>query len=637
MSTAAQEVKFRGGKYMVSGTIKPVDDGMIEVSFRYNKTLITEFKSFEGARWNPEKKRWRFKDSARNQFQLDYLLGKDPYARFDAPYVDYLTERPLMAHQIEMVRHGLTRRCCILAAEMGTGKSLSAIEIMEASGFRDWWWVAPKSALRSVELELEKWKCKVRPRFITYDGLKRIITEWVPGAKAPHGVVFDESSRIKNPTAQRSQAAMELANGVRNDWGDEGYVILMSGTPAPKSPVDWWHQVEVAQPGFLREGTLEKCKARLGIIVEKESIQGGVFPHLVTWKDDAKKCGACGALETHPSHDPISMVTGEHGAFHAYVPGVNEVENLYKRMLGLVLVKFKKSCLDLPDKRYEVIRLKPSASTLRAASLIAARSTTVIGAMTLLRELSDGFQYQEEDGAVVACSLCKGDRTIIAPVMVENPDDWDADRDPVFVDRAINCPHCGGLGETVTSNRVAVEVECPKVDAVRELLDVYDDVGRTVFYGGFSGSVDRVVKTCLEAKWEVVRVDGRGPWWASWGKVCEVEMLKTFQAGATDDHPRIAFVGQPSAAGMGLTLTASPMIAYYSNDFNAESRIQSEDRVHRMGMDVNRGATIYDLIHLPTDEKVLANLQAKRALQAMSMGDLQNALSHMDRDAERTI
>lgn len=80
---------------------------------------------------------------------------------------------------------------------------------------------------------------------------------------------------------------------------------------------------------------------------------------------------------------------------------------------------------------------------------------------------------------------------------------------------------------------------------------------------------------------------------------------------------------------MGLTLTASPSIVYFSNDFNAESRIQSEDRIHRPGMDVNRGATIYDLIHLPTDRTVLENLKAKRVLQDMTLGALNDVLAQV--------
>ncbi len=74
-----------------------------------------------------------------------------------------------------------------------------------------------------------------------------------------------------------------------------------------------------------------------------------------------------------------------------------------------------------------------------------------------------------------------------------------------------------------------------------------------------------------------------------------MQMLEEFQ-NKDSEYDHICFIGHPGSAGMGITLTAASMIVYYSNDFNAESRIQSEDRIHRMGMDENRGATIVDLV-----------------------------------------
>jgi hypothetical protein len=56
--------------------------------------------------------------------------------------------------------------------------------------------------------------------------------------------------------------------------------------------------------------------------------------------------------------------------------------------------------------------------------------------------------------------------------------------------------------------------------------------------------------------------------------------------------------------------------------------MQAEDRIHRIGMDKNRGALIIDLIHLPTDQLVLDNLKKKKALQSMTMGELEAAFSH---------
>ena len=71
---------------------------------------------------------------------------------------------------------------------------------------------------------------------------------------------------------------------------------------------------------------------------------------------------------------------------------------------------------------------------------------------------------------------------------------------------------------------------------------------------------------------------------------------------------------------MGLTLTASPGCVFWSNTFNAVDRLQAQDRIHRLGMDVIRGATIYDLYHLPTDYLVAANLTEKIARQDLTMG-----------------
>jgi len=91
-------------------------------------------------------------------------------------------------------------------------------------------------------------------------------------------------------------------------------------------------------------------------------------------------------------------------------------------------------------------------------------------------------------------------------------------------------------------------------------------------------------------------------------------------------YPKVVLVGHPASGSEGLTLTASPSILYYSNDFNGMYRMQSEDRIHRMGMDKNRGATIIDLYHLPTDEYVHNNLKKKKQLQSLSLGELKKCL-----------
>jgi SNF2 family DNA or RNA helicase len=539
---------------------------------------------------------------------------------------------------------------------MGSGKTLAAIEAMEASGLTNWLWVGPRSALASVELEFSKWQSFIRPKFVTYTSLQRHNETWIEDVEVYQGIVFDESSRVKNSVAKRSIASQYLADWVRVEHEDDGFVIEMSGSPAPQSPLDWYSQCEIAMPGFLKEGHVNKLKERLAVIHQRESAAGGVYPHLVTWLDDAQKCTECGEYEDHEFHDPCYVMEHdvEDSPYHPYKPaGKNEVGNLYTRMKGLVLVKFKKACLDLPDKQYRVVHCEPLKRTMRAAKMIAKTSPSTIKALTLLRQLSDGFQYSEEEVGKETCGVCMGKRVVNQPNYigpektvkylrsiealpswyngVEMTDERVLDEviiDPVkhpdlFKWMDIACTHCNGVGEVVTYERSTEKIICQKIDALKELLDEHDDVGRIVVYGGFTGSVDICCDTIREVGWEVLRVDGRG-WHCSIEGLDSLGMLKAFQE-LRAKHPKMAFVGQPGAAGMGLTLTASPSIVYYSNDFNAESRIQSEDRIHRPGMDLNLGATIIDLIHLPSDEYVLNNLQAKRDLQSMSLGDLASA------------
>jgi hypothetical protein len=574
-------------------------------TFGFSKPLMAEIKAMDGARWHgfdePPIKKWSIRDNARNRFQLAFLAGYNPYAAYEKDLIDYTSQRSPYQHQKYLTRFFLTRHYCIAAAEMGVGKSLAAIEAIEHSGVKSWWWVAPKSALASTYLELDKWKCKVPPELLTYDALKRVLENWQEGQPPPQGVIFDECSRIKNPTAQRSQAAAHLANAIRDYYGDNGYVIEMSGSPAPKSPGDWWHLCEVACPGFIREGTHQKFIHRLAVTQKNEGVGGGFYTNVVAWRDSEKRCDDCGQLQDHEDHNVLKASVH----FHPFKPCKNEVSFLYERMKGLVEVIFKKDCLDLPEKQYRLIKLKPTLSTVQAAKLMSVQFPGAAEKLTRLRELSDGFQYQEVKTGEEVCDACKGNATV--------------GDDP--------CITCGGKGTVDKFARTYTTLPTPKEDALIDLLDEHEDVGRLVVYAAFTASIDRVVEICKKYQWDVIRVDGRGWHWSGLEPKTDVEMLKIFQR-QTEHANRVVFVGHPGSAGMGLTLTASPTIVYYSNDFNAESRIQSEDRIHRAGMDVNRGATIVDLIHLPTDKLVLENLKKKRELQSITLGELQECLNN---------
>jgi SNF2 family DNA or RNA helicase len=616
------EAKLKAGGFLVPTKIVE-ENNRLFFHFPYNKALLADVKMMEGRKYHgydehDPQKVWSVPITQRNLFQLQRMLGNNPYKRYDDPLPAVTSSRPLRDYQLDMKSHGLFRHYCIVAGDMGLGKTLSISEVMEASGAQDWVYVAPRSALESVYLEIEKWNIKAKPRFYTYEGMKALVESW-DGSKAPQGIIFDECSRLKNMTAQRTQAAKHMADSIRKEWGDNGYVILMSGTPAPKSPADWWALCEIACPGFLKEGDIHKFRESLGIIVQKETAPGaGSYPHLVTWRDDERKCNVCGEFEDHINHDKDAAIFGANDA-HVFVKSVNEVHRLSKRLQGLVMIKRKKDCLSLPDKQYKLLKVKPTQSMLNAAKIIKKRAVSTISALTLLRELSDGFQYEDYEFGTQTCPLCKGHRITKEFYDPTDPLNTELQARDGLVEHEVPCYHCGATGEVAKFAREAKSVGSPKDQIVKDLLDQHSDIGRFVIYAGFSGSVDRVVQICKEEKWNVIRADGRG--WISDIVGCERprDMLKMFQS---EHDSNIVFVGQADAAGMGLTLTASPGILYFSNSFNGEARIQSEDRIHRLGMDENRGATIYDIEHLPTDTLVLNNLKGKRRLQDMSLGEL---------------
>lgn len=75
-------------------------------------------------------------------------------------------------------------------------------------------------------------------------------------------------------------------------------------------------------------------------------------------------------------------------------------------------------------------------------------------------------------------------------------------------------------------------------------------------------------------------------------------------------NPLRFFVGQPRTGGYGLTLTEAKTVIYYSNSYDLEVRLQSEDRAHRIGQKNN--VTYIDIVTEGTvDEKILSALRSK--------------------------
>jgi len=80
------------------------------------------------------------------------------------------------------------------------------------------------------------------------------------------------------------------------------------------------------------------------------------------------------------------------------------------------------------------------------------------------------------------------------------------------------------------------------------------------------------------------------------------------------------FVGNPSVAGYGLDLTAAHMCVYFSRDFRLDTRLQSEDRLHRIGQ--TKAVTYIDISSPDTiDDHVRKALRGKMNLSAKVLGE----------------
>lgn len=648
-------------KFRFDGILIPYDVNVVgsrvEFSGGYCPALQKEIKMMEGSKYhgfdeeNP-RKIWSVKNTQRNWFQINYLTynpndptSKNPYAPYEREHIKVESDRPLYPHQLYGKGFVVTTRQCLLGWEPGTGKTVVAIESQEwavendfiTDAGRDIWYVAPSAALQQTYSEYEHWEVQFRPQFMTYEQLVKVVDNWKSGQPAPKFIVYDESSRIKNPTARRSQAAKHVADAMRKEHGPNAFILLMSGSPAPRFPADFWHQCEIACPGFIKEGTYEKFKKRLALIEIKQNEGGVGYPSLITWLDDENKCSECGQLKESINHSEDCILSGQG---HNWKKSVNEVSYLYERMAGLVDVKFKKDCLDLPEKVYNNIKVKTPQTTSNAAKIIAKRAKNTISALTLLRELSDGFQYKEEVVDEKPCPNCFGEGSKLEKFNPAEPEeDFNQDwlvQGIALEERLAVCNTCNGRCVVDQVAREVKQVPSPKEDALREIIENHDDIGRLTVYAGFTGSVDRIVQICLSMNWHVVRTDGRG--WHGFAPegspsfaLERKELYRLFRYGQAQ-YSKIVFVGQADAAGMGLNLTASPTIVFYSNSFNFESRIQAEDRFHRPGIEVTmkktglNQVTVIDIVNLETDMLILDNLKKKKKLQHMAMGLLQESL-----------
>ncbi len=150
-----------------------------------------------------------------------------------------------------------------------------------------------------------------------------------------------------------------------------------------------------------------------------------------------------------------------------------------------------------------------------------------------------------------------------------------------------------------------------RMDALTEIMDEHD--GKAIIWSRFRYDIQQITQM-LNNKF------GEGSAAAYFGDTTDDDrndIVKNFQ---NPNHPLRFFVGNPATAGYGLTLTEANLVVYYANDFNLETRIQSEDRAHRIGQKNN--VTYIDLIcEGSIDERIVKALRTKIDIGAKVLGE----------------
>ena len=166
---------------------------------------------------------------------------------------------------------------------------------------------------------------------------------------------------------------------------------------------------------------------------------------------------------------------------------------------------------------------------------------------------------------------------------------------------------CGYLvnddGETVelANNRIKVMME-----VVEEMT------GKVIIWSRFRYDIKKI-------KNELSKTYGSGSVVTYYGDTSQEDRDSAIHNFQTNPETRF-FVSNAQTGGRGITLTAASNVIYYSNDFNLESRKQSEDRCHRIGQ--HKPVLYVDLVCPNTvDVHIVKSLLEKDKIATKTLGE----------------
>ena len=152
-----------------------------------------------------------------------------------------------------------------------------------------------------------------------------------------------------------------------------------------------------------------------------------------------------------------------------------------------------------------------------------------------------------------------------------------------------------------------------KNNRISELMDVLSEIeGKVIIWGHWQKDITNIIKAVVDeyGPGSIVDYYGLTP------QEDRQNNIREFQ-----NNPECRFiVGTPQTGGYGITLTQANTVVYFSNGYDLEKRLQSEDRAHRIGQKKN--VTYVDIICQDTvDEKIVKALKDKINIASQVLGE----------------
>ena len=147
-----------------------------------------------------------------------------------------------------------------------------------------------------------------------------------------------------------------------------------------------------------------------------------------------------------------------------------------------------------------------------------------------------------------------------------------------------------------------------------ELMEILEETdGKVIIWANYRHDIQKIEK-------ELAKVYGEnsvGTYHVDVVQERREEVINEFQ---NPNSPLRFFVGNTQTGGYGITLTAAKTVIYYSNNYDLEKRLQSEDRAHRIGQ-TNKVTYIDIVCERTVDEKIVKSLRQKQNIAQTVLGE----------------